>query len=95
MRRLIFFESRTCPPCRYIRKTWLEKIEDLLADTNQIETIVCDDNYSVCKQYEIQQTPTIVLMEDDVEKERYIGSRHPSVMGVANWLEGSDKDDCD
>lgn len=94
MRRLLFFESRTCPPCKYIRKTWLEKIEDLLADTSQIETIVCDDNYSVCKNYKIQQTPTIVLLEDDVEVARYIGARHPSIMDVAKWLEGVGND-CD
>lgn len=92
MRKLLFFESRTCPPCRYIRQTWLSKIEDLLIDANQIEIIVADDNYSLSKQYKIKQTPTIILMEDDAEVERYIGSKHPSVKKIVAWLEDDNHD---
>lgn len=92
MRKLLYFGSTHCPPCKFLRKTFVEpEIESEVPD--QVEYITCEDNMKLVKQYGIKHTPTMILLRSDgTEAARYVGSIHPSGDQIVEWLQGEDHD---
>ena len=50
MRKLLYFGSVHCPPCKFIRKTFVEpEIESEVPD--QVQYIACEDDMKLVKKY--------------------------------------------
>ena len=88
-RKLLYFGSKSCPPCRRIKKEFVDAELVPNLEPEQVHIILCDDNVQLAKKFHIIHTPTFVLIDEhDDEYERYIGSTHPSADEMINWLQG-------
>lgn len=85
MRKLLYFSGSTCPPCKYF---WRSIIKPQVADLypEQVDHVV--DRYDVAKRFNIRQTPTLILLEDDEEVQRFVGCSESYVEEILDFLEG-------
>ena len=92
MRKLLYFGSVHCPPCKFIRKSFVEP--EIAAEVpEQVEFLMCEDNLQLVKQYHIKHTPTMILLDENgKEAARYVGSIHPTGDQIVEWLQGGKHD---
>ena len=65
-REVLFFTRPGCPPCEAAKP----KVEELRRKGVKITTINIREQPDLARQYQIQSTPTFVVLEDGVEVER-------------------------
>ena len=58
--RMLIIKGHTCMPCRMLEE-WLKE------HGLDIDSIYGEDNLDLCRKYQVQQTPSLVLIEDPVE----------------------------
>lgn len=68
MLRLLDFYTDTCPPC----KVQKEVLKELKSDI-QVEYVNCSENMTLAQKYQVMSVPTLVIVDGDDEKERFIG----------------------
>ena len=75
MSNLLLFSKKECGPCILVKK-YFNTMSD--SRTESVKELLLDDGYeenlSIAKQYKINATPTLIVVNEDGEKvEEYIG----------------------
>lgn len=68
MKEILYFSAQWCGPCRL-----LGPIMESLKDQINFRKIDVDENQELPTQYQIRSIPTLVLVEDGIEKGRLVG----------------------
>lgn len=68
MKEILYFSAQWCGPCRM-----LGPIMESLKDQINFRKIDVDENQELPTQYQIRSIPTLVLVEDGIEKGRLVG----------------------
>jgi thioredoxin 1 len=74
MKRLLYFSSKTCGPCRMLAP----KMEELAKEI-PVEKIDVDEDSETAAKYDIQSIPTVIVVVDGEEKQRFVGAQNPKV----------------
>ena len=81
MKQILYFTGTWCQPCRTLGPT----MESLQGKINYNKVDV-DDNPDLAVKYQIRSVPTLVLVENGVEKNRLSGIRQASE--ILNFYNG-------
>lgn len=68
MKQILYFSATWCGPCKMYAPTINEA-----ASSINIQKIDVDQNQQLSQQYNIRSVPTLVLVENGVEKSRLTG----------------------
>jgi thioredoxin 1 len=68
MKGFIYFSAEWCQPCKA-----LGPIMEQVAKQVPVNKVNVDYDASLTKQYNITSVPTVVLVENGVEKTRFVG----------------------
>jgi thioredoxin 1 len=81
MKKLVKFEAPWCVNCKSLSKL-LESVKTELP----IEVVDIDVHTELATEYGIRGVPTLVMIEDDVEKKRLVGMK--SLKELEDWING-------
>tara|TARA_B100001778_G_scaffold218601_1_gene181166 strand:+ start:604 stop:849 length:246 start_codon:yes stop_codon:yes gene_type:complete len=81
MKKILYFSAPWCGPCRT-----LGPIMDALSSTINVEKINVDNDQSQSTKYRVRNIPTLILVENGVEKDRIIGLK--SQEDILNFYHG-------
>ena len=70
MKQLLVISTTWCAPCKAIKPIMQE-----LSQTYNISMIDADANPEITSQYSVRGVPTVILLENGVEKNRFSGFR--------------------
>ena len=70
MKGFIYFSAEWCQPCKA-----LGPIMEQVAKQVPVNKVNVDYDVSLSKQYNITSVPTVVLVDNGVEKARFIGAK--------------------
>ena len=70
MKKLLYYSASWCSPCR-----GFAPIMDELANQIPIEKVDVDKNRELVEKYHIKNIPTCVLVDNDVELKRFVGTK--------------------
>lgn len=73
MRKLLYFTASWCQPCRMLGPIMTQVSEEV-----PVTKIDIDSNKEFAKNYGIMSVPTVILVENDVEVSRIVGTRQYS-----------------
>ena len=68
MKKILYFSAPWCSPCKT-----LGPIVDSLSSTINIEKINVDNDQVQSAKYNVRNVPTLILVENGLEKNRLIG----------------------
>ena len=68
MKKILYFSAPWCSPCKT-----LSPIVDSLSSTINIEKINVDNDQVQSAKYNVRNVPTLILVENGLEKNRLIG----------------------
>lgn len=68
MKEIIKFSASWCQPCKQLKRA----LEGVDLGVNIVE-IDIDKDFELALKYKVQSVPTLVLLEDEVEKKRLVG----------------------
>lgn len=68
MKKLLYFTSLGCAPCRQ-----LGPIMNEVSNEVPVQKIDVDQNQAMASQYGIRSVPTVLLVENNQEKARLVG----------------------
>lgn len=83
MRRLIFFHTSWCPPCRFYEKQFIFPLEKL-AGAEHIERIDAWKEPWKAEKYMVDKLPTVVLLDGNTVYMNRTGAI--DINDVAEWL---------
>ncbi|WP_022981382.1 thioredoxin [Ideonella sp. B508-1] len=69
---LVDFWAEWCGPCKMLMPA-VEEIAKLYAGEVKVAKINADDNKAAAAKFEIRGLPTLLVLQDGVEKERILG----------------------
>tara|TARA_A100000172_G_scaffold67206_2_gene46939 strand:+ start:1294 stop:1539 length:246 start_codon:yes stop_codon:yes gene_type:complete len=81
MKKILYFSAPWCGPCKT-----LGPIMDALSSTINVEKINVDNDQSQSAKYRVRNIPTLILVENGVEKDRIIGLK--SQQDILNFYHG-------
>jgi thioredoxin 1 len=81
MKKVLRFTASWCGPCKMLAKN-LESVKTELP----IEVVDIDVYTELATEYGIRGVPTLVMVEDDVEKKRLVGMK--SLKELEDWING-------
>ena len=81
MKKILYFSAPWCGPCKT-----LGPIIDALSSTINVEKINVDNYQSQSAKYRVRNIPTLILVENGVEKDRIIGLK--SQEDILNFYHG-------
>ena len=81
MKKILRFTASWCGPCKMLAKN-LESVKTELP----IEVVDIDVHTELATEYGIRGVPTLVMVEDDVEKKRLVGTK--SLKELEEWING-------
>jgi thioredoxin 1 len=68
MKGFIYFSAEWCQPCKM-----LGPIMEQVAKHASVNKVNVDYDVTLTKQYNVSSVPTVVLVENGVEKTRFVG----------------------
>ena len=68
MKGFLYFSAEWCQPCKM-----LGPIMDQVAQHAPVNKINVDSDVTTSKQYNVTSVPTVILVENGVEKTRFVG----------------------
>lgn len=74
MKGFLYFYGDWCQPCKILSPA----MDDLKKNGMPIEKINVDYDVSMVKQYNVTSVPTVILLENGVEKTRFVGAKPQS-----------------
>ena len=69
MKKVLYFHSLTCPPCRFCERETIDKLEGV-----EVQKINVMENRPENKQYKVDKIPTTIILEDGDPVERFVGA---------------------
>lgn len=87
MRKLLFFHSPWCPPCRFYEKEFILPLIQT-AGADKVQKINAQEDPFTADKYGIDKLPAIVLLDGEQVKLNRTGAI--DIKKVAEFLEGSD-----
>ena len=70
MKTLKYFSATWCGPC----KTFKPVMNEIAGEGYSVQFIDIDQSSSVAEQYNVRSVPTVVIEENGVEVDRFIGA---------------------
>lgn len=80
MKKIVRFTASWCQPCKMLARN-LEELQTNIP----IEVVDIDVHPEVAIDNKVRSVPTLVLMEDNVEKKRLVGLVDRNTL--SNWIE--------
>lgn len=80
MRQIIYFTASWCGPCKLLRPI----MQELIQEGYPIQIVDADNDPELVGRFNIRSVPTCVLLEDNIEIDRFSGTR--SKQEVRNFL---------
>lgn len=87
MRKLLFFHSPWCPPCRFYEKEFIFPLIRM-AGADKVQKVNAQENPFAADKYSIDKLPAIVLLDGEQVKMNRTGAI--DIKKVVEFLEGSD-----
>ena len=87
MRKLLFFHSPWCPPCRFYEKEFIFPLIRM-AGADKVQKVNAQEDPFTANKYSIDKLPTIVLLDGEQVKMNRTGAI--DIKKIAEFLEGSD-----
>ena len=87
MRKLLFFHSPWCPPCRFYEKEFIFPLIRM-AGADKVQKVNAQEDPFTANKYSIDKLPTIVLLDGEQVKMNRTGAI--DIKEIAEFLEGSD-----
>ena len=79
MRRVLKFSADWCQPCKKLTEVFNNIETDI-----PVESYDIDVNYEYASQFNIRGVPTLIMMDENIEVKRKIGSMTKAELEV--WL---------
>ena len=70
MKTIKYFSAKWCGPCR----TFKPVMEEIASEGYSVQFIDIDESYSLQEEYKVTSVPTIVIEENEIEVDRFIGA---------------------
>ena len=70
MKTIIYFSAKWCGPCR----TFKPVMEEISSEGYSVQFIDVDESYSLQEEYKVTSVPSIVIEENGVVVNRFIGA---------------------
>ena len=70
MKTIKYFSAKWCGPCRTFRPT----MEEIASEGYSVHFIDIDESYSLQEEYKVTSVPTIVIEENGIVVNRFIGA---------------------
>ena len=70
MKTIKYFSAKWCGPCRMFRPI----MEEVASEGHSVQFIDVDESYSLQEEYKVTSVPTIVIEENGVVVNRFIGA---------------------
>jgi thioredoxin 1 len=80
--RLVDFWAPWCGPCR-LQTPVLEALAEQAGDSLRIVKVNVDENPQLAGRFRIQSIPTLVLLDGDVEIQRFVGVQSLQLLSQA------------
>ena len=87
VRKLLFFHSPWCPPCRFYEKEFIFPLIRM-AGADKVQKVNAQEEPFTANKYSIDKLPTIVLLDGEQVKMNRTGAI--DIKKIAEFLEGSD-----
>ena len=87
MRKLLFFHSPWCPPCRFYEKEFILPLIRI-SGADKVQKINAQEEPFTTDKYSIDKLPAIVLLDGEQVKMNRTGAI--DIKEIAEFLEGSD-----
>ena len=87
MRKLLFFHSPWCPPCRFYEKEFILPLIRI-SGADKVQKINAQEEPFTTDKYSIDKLPAIVLLDGEQVKMNLTGAI--DIKEIAEFLEGSD-----
>lgn len=71
MKGFLYFSAEWCQPCKMLGPI----MEQVTKQGIQVSKINVDYDVTLTKQYNVTSVPTVILVEDGVEKTRFVGAK--------------------
>lgn len=71
MKGFLYFSAEWCQPCKMLGLI----MEQVTKQGIQVSKINVDYEVTLTKQYNVTSVPTVILVEDGVEKTRFVGAK--------------------
>jgi len=71
MKTLKYFSAAWCGPC----KSFKPVINEIANEGHSVQFIDIDQNDSISNQYNIRSVPTVVIEENGIEVNRFVGTK--------------------
>ena len=70
MKTIKYFSAKWCGPCRNFKPV----MEEVASEGYSVQFIDVDESYSLQEEYKVTSVPTIVIEENSVVVNRFIGA---------------------
>ena len=71
MKGFLYFSEEWCQPCKMLGPI----MEQVTKQGIQVSKINVDYDVTLTKQYNVTSVPTVILVENGVEKTRFVGAK--------------------
>ena len=71
MKGFLYFSAEWCQPCKMLGPI----MEQVTKQGIQVSKINVDYDVTLTKQYNVTSVPTVILVENGVEKTRFVGAK--------------------
>jgi thioredoxin 1 len=85
VRHILYFTAEWCNPCKRVRPIAEELDRDGIIKFQYVDA---DDNFDLCRKFEIKAIPTFILIEDGKEVRRINGAKTKEQLEA--FINGSD-----
>ena len=68
MKKILFFHSPACPPCRFCERETIGRLEDV-----EVQKINVMKDWKTAEQHRVNKIPTIIILGGNNEVERFEG----------------------
>jgi thioredoxin 1 len=78
MKTVLRFTASWCGPCKVLAPI-IGELEAKHSDKAQFNTIDVDNQKEMAQQYNISGVPTVIILENGVEKQRIVGMKPKNI----------------
>ena len=68
MKKIMFFHSPACPPCRFCERETIDKVKSV-----EVQRVNVMKDWKTTERHGVKKIPTIIILDGDNEMERLVG----------------------